>query len=102
MSTLDIYGAYGRNYATADAARLDWTDGKDFKVLGGGPYLSIQDADKMLADGFTRVCIWYGYPGSPKGWLGERLTIDLVKAFSLIKPKAEKPETVKAKKGARK
>lgn len=43
---LELHGAYGRK-----TVMKDWTDGKDFKIVGG-PYCSIRDLDKIKADGF--------------------------------------------------
>jgi hypothetical protein len=42
-----LQGAYGRTYATIEAARKDWEAGKDFKIVGG-PYCSIRDMKQML------------------------------------------------------
>lgn len=38
--------AYGRDYKSAEAARKDWNDGKDFQIAGG-PYTSIRDVDQF-------------------------------------------------------
>jgi len=38
--------AYGRVYATAERALLDWNEGKDFKIQNG-PYCSIRDINSL-------------------------------------------------------
>lgn len=39
----ELLPAYGRDYRTAGAAKLDWTAGKDFAVASTGQYTSIRD-----------------------------------------------------------
>lgn len=46
MLTLQLMGAYGRNYATRNEASRDWVQGKDFKIVAG-PYTSIRDTDTL-------------------------------------------------------
>lgn len=43
------HGAYGR-----DTVEQDWTDGKDFRIVGG-PYFSIRDIRAMKDDGITTI-----------------------------------------------
>lgn len=57
---LEVMGAYGRRYATTEAAERDFHDGKDFKVLGNGPYMSIRDAMKCKEDGYAEIHILCG------------------------------------------
>lgn len=45
---VEVSGAYGRDYKSAKAAKLDYAAGKDFLVLSGGnghTVLNKQDAD---------------------------------------------------------
>ncbi len=49
MDTLYAHGAYGR-----EPVKADWTNGLDFKI-GGGPYFSITDVDRLKADGYYRI-----------------------------------------------
>jgi hypothetical protein len=51
VNTLHIVGAYGR-----EATVKDWSEGKDFKIVGG-PYCSIRDLNRMFAYGFRWVVI---------------------------------------------
>ncbi len=44
------HGAYGRV-----ANRKDWLAGKDFKVTGAGPYLSIRDIELIKSRGSTHI-----------------------------------------------
>ena len=46
METVYVVGAYGRTYNTQAAVKGDWEAGKDFKIAGGGPYVSIRDAER--------------------------------------------------------
>ena len=46
MTMLTIYPAYGRKYATAEAAKVAWNTGKDFGSDLG--YLSIRDTNSMI------------------------------------------------------
>ena len=50
---LMIMPAYGRQYTTSEEAKSDWTNGKDFKIIGG-PYLSIRDIS-YLKDTYSSV-----------------------------------------------
>lgn len=45
MKTVEVSGAYGRTYATADAMRADWQAGRDFVVhdFRGDCYGSVRD-----------------------------------------------------------
>lgn len=52
MSTEFIRAAYGRTYATPEAAIKDWNDGKDFQIVDG-PYTSIRDVEKFPNYGVT-------------------------------------------------
>lgn len=49
---LHVNGAYGRRYATAQAALADWDAGKDFQLLQG-PYCS--PTDNFAESGYTHV-----------------------------------------------
>jgi len=42
-SVVYLEAAYGRSYATAEAAISAWQEGKDFKIVNG-PYCSIRDS----------------------------------------------------------
>lgn len=46
METVTVVGAYGRTYNTKEAVLGDWAAGKDFKIAGGGPYMSVRDAER--------------------------------------------------------
>lgn len=48
-SPLILVPAYGMTYATEEAMRIDWVNGRDFKIKGG-PYCSIRDLDKLSED----------------------------------------------------
>ena len=43
MFNLILMPAYGRRYETNEAALADWNAGKDFRVVGCGPYTSKRD-----------------------------------------------------------
>ena len=49
MDTLYAHGAYGR-----EPTKADWLRNLDFKI-GGGPYFSIADVDRLKADGYYRI-----------------------------------------------
>lgn len=54
MSSFDrsyivAHGAYGR-----DTTENDWTEGKDFKIVGG-PYFSIRDIAALRSDAVTTI-----------------------------------------------
>lgn len=49
--------AYGRTYASNDAMREDWENGKDFRLYGSGQYCSIRDLDKLKAIWTTALII---------------------------------------------
>ena len=57
MIDFRIHGAYGRSYEDAEAAYRDWMAGKDFKIEGGGPYLSIRDSLHLVTHGHTRITV---------------------------------------------
>ena len=38
--------AYGRLYRTKDELKVDWENGKDFKIVNG-PYFSVRDLSKI-------------------------------------------------------
>lgn len=40
---LEVIPAYGRDYATAKAAKADWLNGKDWMVAATGQYCSRRD-----------------------------------------------------------
>jgi hypothetical protein len=42
LNQIHVMGAYGRQYATIEAAQKDWNAGKDFKIYSG-PYCSKRD-----------------------------------------------------------
>lgn len=54
-----LTAAYGRSYATAEAALCAWKEGKDFKIMGG-PYCSIRDFEKMKSDNPCGIFIVFG------------------------------------------
>lgn len=64
MDVLTITPAYGRTYATPEAALQDWLHGKDFKILGG-PYLSIRNTLALATDGWRGVAIESWMPTEP-------------------------------------
>lgn len=43
MKTLFVVPAYGHRYKDKDDLLKGWYEGKDFRILGMGPYLSIRD-----------------------------------------------------------
>lgn len=49
MSAIIVSGAYGRDYKTATAVKLDWEAGKDFVIRSYGPdmgrYLNKDDCE---------------------------------------------------------
>lgn len=47
MSTLLLGPAYGRKYLSPAEALKDWDAGKDFRIIGGGPYTSKRDLEYM-------------------------------------------------------
>ena len=56
INTTILMPAYGRSYATVEAALVDWKAGNDFRIFGNGSYCSIRDLASM-ADSFTTVYI---------------------------------------------
>lgn len=56
LTTLNAHGAYGRDYADAQAALADWEGGKDFKILRG-PYFSKRDLHGLYLDGYDKIVI---------------------------------------------
>ena len=50
MQLIILVPAYGRKYATEEAALADWKKGLDFKI-DGGPYCSITDFTQLRANG---------------------------------------------------
>lgn len=69
---LVVHGAYGRDYDSWDECKAEWEAGKDFKVLGGGPYCSVRDVPKMKQMGVKTI---YFVTGRAEHlghiWLGE-------------------------------
>jgi len=55
---LEIIPERGRVYNTTNAAVQDWLAGKDFRVRGSGPYLSIRDAETLKQNGYNSVRIY--------------------------------------------
>lgn len=48
---LVVYPAYGRSYPTADKAKEEFLNGKDFSASAlGGPYLSIRDFHNKIPE----------------------------------------------------
>lgn len=47
MFNLILMPAYGRRYETNSEAVEDWNAGKDFRIIGGGPYCSVRDIDRL-------------------------------------------------------
>ena len=58
-SPLFLTAAYGRSYATAEAAISAWKNGKDFWIHGTGPYCSIRDLKAMQEDFPSGIYILY-------------------------------------------
>jgi hypothetical protein len=55
---LQVYPAYGRSYATADAMVADFVAGKDFSCsMQGGPYISVRDFPKPYFGCFKGVLL---------------------------------------------
>lgn len=54
-----LTAAYGRSYATAEAAICAWKDGQDFLIMGG-PYCSIRDFEAMKDENPSGIYIIYG------------------------------------------
>ncbi len=52
--------AYGRTFKNADAAKNDWHSGRDWKIYGG-PYTSVRDAEKLLAE-YVVIQLHWAYP----------------------------------------
>lgn len=44
--TLTVLPAYGRAYQSEEQIRSDYAANKDFKIVGGGPYINKQDAEQ--------------------------------------------------------
>lgn len=57
LTKLVLIPAYGRQYSTAEAARRDWEDGKDFKVPKGS-YTSIRDLLPLQAAAQCVAICW--------------------------------------------
>jgi hypothetical protein len=57
-SVVNLIAAYGRSYATAEAAISAWKSGKDFKIMGG-PYTSIRDIGILKWDFPNGIYILY-------------------------------------------
>lgn len=53
--TVEVTGAYGRQYATLKEAKQDWQLNKDFRSTVG-PYVNKSDAEKMKLN----VVVRYG------------------------------------------
>lgn len=55
---LVVTSAYGRWYDDSlSTARMDWRNGKDFRVYPDGPYLSNRDIPLLIDGGYTWV--WF-------------------------------------------
>lgn len=50
LNSVILTGAYGRKYATPEAAMKDWQDGKDFRLEGSSTYCSIRDSQYFQRD----------------------------------------------------
>jgi hypothetical protein len=50
--------AYGRTYASEEAARADWDANKDFRIKNG-PYVNKAQSAELLADGYAHVELGY-------------------------------------------
>lgn len=59
MKTLTVRPAYGRHYTNALAATTDWQEGKDFKIISSGPYVSLSEKLMLIRDGYTHIKICY-------------------------------------------
>jgi hypothetical protein len=59
IEAIIVLPAYGRRYATSREALLDWWDGKDFQIFQG-PYVSVRDAQELIAKDYTHVHILSG------------------------------------------
>ena len=57
-SPLFLQAAYGRSYATAEAAICAWKAGKDFLIVGG-PYCSIRNIKEMEKEFPSGIYILY-------------------------------------------
>ena len=57
-SPLFLTAAYGRSYATAEAAVRAWESGKDFQIVGG-PYCSIRDLPEMGVEWPSGIYLLY-------------------------------------------
>lgn len=53
--TLYAGPAYFRSYKTESDVLRDWNDGKDFKIVAGGPYFSNRDIKLLKDDGYTKI-----------------------------------------------
>jgi len=49
MSTINVVGAYGREYDSIITAKAEWDLGKDFKIVDG-PYINISDWQEHKED----------------------------------------------------
>lgn len=57
---LTVSPAYGRDYRSAAAAKLDWEGNKDFRIETygvGGTYVNRQDLEESKA--YSHICIRY-------------------------------------------
>lgn len=54
--TIVAIPAYGRHYATDEAAALDYANGSDFRIIGG-PYFSKRDEAVLSERGYTHLSI---------------------------------------------
>ena len=57
---LVLIPAYGRTYTTAAAAKADWLDGLDFRIMDG-PYTSCRDAQAIQTE-HGGANIYWRYP----------------------------------------
>ena len=55
---LSVTPAYGRTYKTTADAEKAFHDGKDFQIWKDGPYMSIRDAKRIKADGYTEIHVY--------------------------------------------
>ena len=58
LKTLELVGAYGRNYTSLKGFKEDWNDGKDFKIKNG-PYLSNRDLEQLRDYGTVYYKLFY-------------------------------------------
>jgi hypothetical protein len=59
MKIQTLVPAYGRDYKSAEATKLSWENGADFKLQPQGCYCSIRDIELMKQNGITDLNIRY-------------------------------------------